>query len=100
MVYHNSECGNTGIIEEVNTYPYKGASKRQKSYRVIVKADYDNDFIYHISVFETLEEAKNDLGNICFSAMLTGSGGVSIAKSLNIDFIQEVVATAKTPLKQ
>ena len=44
---------------------------------------------------ELLEEAKNDLGNICFSAMLTGSGGVSIAKSLNIDFIQEVVATAK-----
>ncbi len=61
MVYHNAECGDTGIIEEVNTYPYKGASKRQKSYRVIVKADYDNDFIYHISVFETLEEAKNDL---------------------------------------
>ncbi len=44
---------------------------------------------------ELLEEAKKDLGNISFRAMLTGSGGVSIAKSLNIDFIQEVVATAK-----
>ena len=42
-----------------------------------------------------MEEAKKDLGNISFRAMLTGSGGVSIAKSLNIDFIQEVVATAK-----
>ena len=61
MVYHNAECGNTGIIEEVNTYPYTGASKRQKGYRVMIKADYDNDFIYHVSVFETLEEAKNDL---------------------------------------
>ena len=39
---------------------------------------------------ELLEEAKKDLGNISFRAMLTGSGGVSIAKSLNIDFIQEV----------
>ena len=58
MVYHNAECGNTGIIEEVNTYPYKGASKRQKGYRVMIKADYDNDFIYHVSVFETLEEAN------------------------------------------
>ena len=27
----------------------------------MIKADYDNDFIYHVSVFETLEEAKNDL---------------------------------------
>ena len=47
------------------------------------------------TVAELLEEAKRKLGNISFSAMLTGSGGVSIAKSLEIPFIQEVVATAK-----
>lgn len=61
MIYHNEEGGNTGIIEEVNIYPYKGANKRQKGYRVIIKADYDNDFIYHVSVFETLGDAKNNL---------------------------------------
>lgn len=44
---------------------------------------------------ELLEQAKKELGDICFSAMLTGSGGVSIARALGIDFIQEVVATAK-----
>ena len=55
MVYHNAECGNTGIIEEVNTYPYKGASKRQKGYRVMIKADYDNDFMYFKSEFRSMD---------------------------------------------
>ncbi len=47
------------------------------------------------TVANLLQEAREKLGNISFSAMLTGSGGVSIAKSLEIPFIQEVVATAK-----
>ncbi len=41
-----------------------------------------------------IQEAHKALGNVTFSAMITGSGGVSIAKSLGIPFIQEVVATA------
>lgn len=61
MVYFNKECGNTGMIEEVMIYPYKGASKRQMGYRVMIKVDYDNNFLYHVSVFETLEKAKDDL---------------------------------------
>lgn len=43
---------------------------------------------------ELIKEAHELLGDIEFSPMITGSGGVSIAKSLNIPFIQEVVATA------
>ncbi len=47
---------------------------------------------------ETLEDlihqAHEKVGNVSFSAMMTGSGGVAISDALGIEFIQEVVATA------
>ncbi len=44
---------------------------------------------------EMLQAAREKLGDVRFMAMITGSGGVTIAKTLRIKFIQEVVATAK-----
>ncbi|MEG1992866.1 MAG: BadF/BadG/BcrA/BcrD ATPase family protein, partial [Acetivibrio sp.] len=41
-----------------------------------------------------LKQAEKQLGNIEFAPMITGSGGLSIAKYLNIPFVQEVVAVA------
>lgn len=46
------------------------------------------------TLFELVKNAKDTLGNLNITAMMTGSGGVSIAKSLGIPFIQEVVSTA------
>lgn len=66
LIYKNDDCGNIGIIEEVYILPYKGAKKKQKGYRALAIAEYDNNFIYHVSVFETLEEAKNDLKSCAF----------------------------------
>ncbi len=39
--------------------------------------------------------AKSTLGNISFTSMITGSGGLSLAAWLGIPFIQEVVAVSK-----
>ena len=64
-IYKNELCGNTGIIEEVMILPYKDAKKREKGYRVIAVSEYDQ-FVYHVSVFETLQAAKDDLKSICF----------------------------------
>lgn len=47
------------------------------------------------TVEEIVAQAHKELGEIGFTAMITGSGGVSIAQALKIPFIQEVVATAK-----
>jgi len=47
------------------------------------------------TVMNIINEAKEQLGEAYFSAMITGSGGVSLAKSIGVEFIQEVVATAK-----
>lgn len=47
------------------------------------------------TVMDMIQEAKEALGEADFSVMITGSGGVSLAKSIGVEFIQEVVATAK-----
>ncbi len=46
-----------------------------------------------------LDEARDSLGDLALSACITGSGAIGIAKSLNIKFVQEVVAVA-TALKK
>ena len=71
----------------------------------VVVIDNKNDILFskyerHFSeikktMIKLLKEAYEKLGDVSFCAMLTGSGGVSIATSLDIPFIQEVVATAK-----
>ena len=66
LIFNSKQHGNIGIIQKVDILPYKNAPKKVKSYRVIAIAQY-NKFIYHISIFETLEEAKNDLRTLCFN---------------------------------
>ena len=67
MYFHDEEHGNTAIIEKVKTFPYKGAPKKQTGFRLIVSADYDEGFIYHISLHETLEAAKDKLTTLAFT---------------------------------
>ncbi len=40
-----------------------------------------------------LSEASADLGEISLKVKITGSGAISLAKAMNIEFVQEVVAT-------
>ncbi|WP_317855380.1 acyl-CoA dehydratase activase-related protein [Chakrabartyella piscis] len=47
------------------------------------------------TIKDILKEAMTEMGNLPFSMMITGSGGVSLAKNMGVEFIQEVVATAK-----
>ena len=70
----------------------------------VVLADDNNEIAFaryrrHFSeikktVKDILKEAKEEIGNAIFSAMITGSGGVALAKAIGVEFIQEVVATA------
>ena len=70
----------------------------------VVLADAENKIAFsryrrHFSeikktVKDILKEAKEEIGNAVFSAMITGSGGVALAKAIGVEFIQEVVATA------
>lgn len=61
----------------------------------VIFSDYQR---HYANIQETLskilETAHKELGNLDFAPMITGSGGLSIAKYLDIPFVQEVVAVA------
>lgn len=54
------DYGNRALIEEVEIKPHKEA-KLEKAYRLSCYAEYDEDFCYHISIFDSLESAENQL---------------------------------------
>ncbi len=65
----------------------------------IIFSDYQR---HYANIQETLasivKDAYEELGDIPLSPMITGSGGLTLAKHLDIPFVQEVVAVA-TSLK-
>ncbi len=75
-IYVNEEGGNTAMIEEVMVYPYKGAKKKQKAFKVTAMSTYEQNFIYHVSVFDDLSAAEDDLASLCFDAEMEIKRGV------------------------
>lgn len=71
----------------------------------VVLIDDDNKIIYstyqrHYSyINEKFQQIINDIykefKDLKVTVALTGSGGMSLAKNMNIDFIQEVIASTK-----
>ncbi|MBE5935135.1 MAG: 2-hydroxyglutaryl-CoA dehydratase [Lachnospiraceae bacterium] len=61
----------------------------------VIFSDYKR---HYANIQETLlgilQDAKNELGNIDISPMITGSGGLALATHLDVPFTQEVVAVA------
>lgn len=58
-------------------------------------ADYERHFAnIQETLSDLLSKAKDALGNIALSPMITGSGGLTLAKHLGIPFIQEVISVA------
>ncbi|MDR2898751.1 MAG: acyl-CoA dehydratase activase, partial [Clostridiales bacterium] len=47
------------------------------------------------TLLDMAREAKEKLGDINFTAMITGSGGLSLSKWVGVSFIQEVVAVSQ-----
>lgn len=63
-MYKNEVSKNVAIIQKVQIRPYDDA-KMETGWRTMA---YDGDgMLYHVSVFETREEAENDLKSMCFN---------------------------------
>lgn len=61
----------------------------------IVYSDYNRHCAdIQNSLFEIISQAKKKMGNISLFPVITGSGGLALAKYLNISFVQEVVAVS------
>lgn len=54
------EYGNRALIEEVEIKSHKEA-KLEKAYRLSCYAEYDEDFCYYISIFDSVESAENQV---------------------------------------
>lgn len=57
-LYHDEEHENVAKIETgLKILPYKGAPKAEPAARLTLSAMYDNDFVYHVSVYEKEADA-------------------------------------------
>ena len=55
------DYGNIATIEKMQTIPYRGVSIKTPLFRLCLMAEYDNNFLYHVSCYETLEETLAEL---------------------------------------
>ena len=61
----------------------------------ILFSDYKRHFAnIQETLAELLKEAKEKLGEVTLSPMITGSGGLALSEHLNVPFVQEVVAVS------
>ena len=61
----------------------------------ILFSDYERHFSnIQDTLSKLIEKAINQIGDMELAPMITGSGGLSISKHLNIPFVQEVVSVA------
>lgn len=53
--------GNTATIEKETIIPYRGATKAELAYKLSLTADYDFDYLYHVSVHDSEEAALSKM---------------------------------------
>ena len=56
--------GNTATIEKVNIFLFEGSTIREGGFRLTLTADYENDFIYFMSVYLTEQDVMKKLSTI------------------------------------
>ena len=61
----------------------------------MVFADYERHFAnIRETLSDLLSKAQDALGNLFLAPIITGSGGLTLAKHLEIPFVQEVIAVS------
>ncbi|MGL4772201.1 MAG: acyl-CoA dehydratase activase-related protein, partial [Clostridium sp.] len=87
----------------MNKY-YLGLDVGSTTVKVVVLNEKDNivfsEYRRHFSdvrrtVYELIKEAYDSLGESRVTISVAGSGGMTLAKSMNIEFVQEVIACAE-----
>lgn len=59
LLYDN--FGNTAKITKRKIYPFRGSQVKKDSYTLTLTADYEEDLIYFVSVYESEKEAMKKL---------------------------------------
>lgn len=59
------EFGNYGVINEITELKaYKGDPYPGTGYQVVLSCGYSEGIVYHVSIFETIADAKNDISKL------------------------------------
>lgn len=53
--------GNTAKITKKNIYPFRGSQTKEEAYILTVTADYEENLVYFVSVYESEREAMKKL---------------------------------------
>lgn len=53
--------GNTATIKQGKGLPYREAASKVDEFILTLYATYDNNKVYYLSIFESLEDAENKL---------------------------------------
>ena len=59
----HDDFGNRAEIERVFVLGYKGSHKHEKGYRLSLYAEYDNDFLYFVSLYKPEHDEMKKLEN-------------------------------------
>ena len=62
MNTYKDEYGNRATIQEKFLLPFMGSQYKEKAFVLSVYSDYDDGFMYHRSVHESLMQAEKKLG--------------------------------------
>lgn len=57
----HDDYGNTATIVEKYILPYRESPQKEKGYILTLTANYDNDMVYFVSIYETYDEAMKHL---------------------------------------
>ena len=64
MLIKHDDFGNTATIEEKMILAYNGAKVRTKAYVLTLTADYDGDMVYHVSMYDRMDDLEKALSKI------------------------------------
>ena len=59
----HDDYGNRAEIEKVIILPYKHSPKTEIAYRLSLYGEYNNDFLYFVSLYESERDAMRKLEN-------------------------------------
>ena len=58
----HDDFGNFGVINEITEFKaYKDDPYPGTAYQVVISSGYNAGTVYHVSIFESLEDAKHDI---------------------------------------
>ena len=62
--YYLDKYGNAATITRSKGYSYQGATRKTTEYTLVCFALYDNDKIYYVSIFDSMEAASEKLSEL------------------------------------